>query len=208
MASNVSLASAYDLPCGLKLQNRVSKAALAENMADSGKPGSELQKLWSLWSTGQWGIVLTGNVAVDSTQLGSPYDVSLPKKPEDRKAALASWTQWASGIQAHGVPALAQINHPGRQAPLGCRKGAAVAPSAIPLNIGDSFMARFIRWLAFGTPRELSRAEIKEVVDSFAATSKMCEDAGFKGIEIHAAHGYLIAQFMSAKVRRGLRSFR
>ena len=47
------------------------------------------------------------------------------------------------------------------------------------------------------TPRELSTAEIEEIIDKFAETARVAESSGFGGVQIHAAHGYLVAQFLS-----------
>lgn len=139
---------------------------------------------------------------VSSSQRGSPHDVALPAdiaNPATRKSALAVWDVWARAIQASGTPAIMQINHPGRQAMRFTRNGPCLAPSAIPLNLGPSLMQRISSWLVFGTPRAMTQQDIDTTVAQFAETARLAADAGFKGIEVHAAHGYLLAQFLSAK---------
>jgi len=106
-------------------------------------------------------------------------------------------------VQCDGTPGIVQLNHPGRQSPLGSgTKGffeKNIAPSAVGMNVGDAFIARAAAAILFGTPRAMTEAEISHVVERFAATAKFLCDVGFKGIEIHAAHGYLLAQFLSSK---------
>lgn len=192
-----SLKDSYTLPCGLVLQNRLVKAALAEDLAENQSPGPKLQTLYKSWAKGGWGAVMTGNVMVDATTRGSPGDVTLPPpgaKQKSNDETLEAWTKWANIIQAEGGHAIMQINHPGRQSPRNARDGQSVAPSAIPLNFGDSYFAALASKLAFGTPRELSIEEIQTIVRQFAACAKMASDAGFRGVEIHGAHGYLIGE--------------
>jgi 2,4-dienoyl-CoA reductase-like NADH-dependent reductase (Old Yellow Enzyme family) len=80
-----------------------------------------------------------------------------------------------------------QINHPGRQAPRSIDPHP-VAPSVVPMKIGGG---------AFARPRALESAEIEEVIARFARTAAAAKQAGFSGAQIHAAHGYLISQFLS-----------
>lgn len=75
-----------------------------------------------------------------------------------------------------------------------------IAPSPVALNIGNGLVERFAAALLFGTPREMTQADIDEVVQQFATAAKMCYESGFKGIQLHGAHGYLLTQFLSAKM--------
>lgn len=99
-----------------------------------------------------------------------------------------------------------QINHPGKQSPLGSgRKGFWAknpSPSAVPLKMGESLLAKAITSLLFGTPREMSVEEIEETVRQFVYVAKLAAKTGFDGVEIHAAHGYLLAQFLSPRSNR------
>lgn len=82
-----------------------------------------------------------------------------------------------------------QINHPGRQMQANLGQ-PTYAPSAIALNMGK--LSKM-----FATPREMTPHMIKEVIQRFATTASLAEQAGFTGVEIHAAHGYLLSQFLS-----------
>lgn len=183
---------------------------MVEDLAEAGaKPGTDLNKVYHQWSHGNWGLILTGNVMVDSNQLGSTHNVlAVPGTTDtsnvasDRDKNLLLWKAWAESIQVRNTPALMQLNHPGRRALRYSRKGPALAPSAMSLNLGRGFFAQFLSWLAFGAPRAMTKADIEDTVRRFAAAAKFACDAGFKGVEIHAAHGYLLAQFLSTETNR------
>ncbi|KAF6785720.1 fmn binding protein [Colletotrichum sojae] len=205
--SHTAIAKPLTLKCGLTVPNRLTKAAMAENWADKDSlpVDKEIYDAYGAWADGGWGLVLTGNVAVDVRHLGQPHDVAYNEDiPYDRM--LAAWKSWAAACNRNGTKTIVQVNHPGRQSPLGAgRRGffdKALAPSAVPLRLGDGFIPRLLNSLLFGTPREMTVAEIEDVVRRFAATAKLASDAGFAGIELHAAHGYLLAQFMSEKINR------
>ncbi|KAJ6134404.1 hypothetical protein N7523_000726 [Penicillium sp. IBT 18751x] len=199
------LADPVKLPCGLVLPNRLSKAAMAEQMAKTNTPNESLNSAYEKWSRGGWGSILTGNVQVDVTHLGSPHDPALHgeyKGPSD-SALVAEWKKYADACQKHGTPAIVQICHPGRQSfrPAGRRGifGQTVAPSAVPINIGNSILERVIACLAWSQPREMTTGDIEKAIRSFVDTARLMADAGFSGVELHAAHGYLMDQFLSAK---------
>ncbi|KAH6869484.1 hypothetical protein B0T10DRAFT_533849 [Thelonectria olida] len=136
---------------------------------------------------------------VDEKYLGSPGDVAV-SGPDS--TILEGWTAWTKGVHEHGCHIIAQLNHPGRQSPLGAGKRSlfskTLAPSAIPLNLGDSWIACVARALVFGTPQAMARDQIDDVVVQFIRAAKLASKAGFDGVEIHAAHGFLLSQFLSS----------
>ena len=137
---------------------------------------------------------------MDPKYLGSFGDVAFNEDIDPEKQ-LSVWKKWAEASTRNDTKAIVQINHPGRQSPPGAGRSffsKTIAPSAVPIRIGDGLLAS-LRRLIFGTPREMTVAEIEDVVRRFAATAKLAADAGFHGVEIHGAHGYLLTQFMSAK---------
>jgi 2,4-dienoyl-CoA reductase-like NADH-dependent reductase (Old Yellow Enzyme family) len=170
------------LPCGQVLPNRIMKAALSEALAGDGHaPDVRLERLYSSWSRGGYGLIITGNVMVDGRHLGEPGNVVIEN--EDNLGALS---RWAKTTKDAGVPIWVQINHPGRQTnPLNIGH-TPVAPSAVGLSTPGA-----------ATPRELTPAEIEDIIERFATTAAVCEAAGFDGVQIHGAHGYLVAQFLS-----------
>ncbi|MBM7048755.1 NADH:flavin oxidoreductase/NADH oxidase family protein [Rhizobium lusitanum] len=173
------------LPNGAVLTNRLAKAAMEENMADHEHlPGKALCRLYAAWSKGGVGLILSGNVMIDPTALTGPGGVVL-----DASQPLEPFREWARAARSGGNHAWLQISHPGRQVMKAMGQGA-VAPSAIGVQIeGASHY--------FPTPRALEAEEIATVIERFATAAAMAEQAGFTGVEIHAAHGYLISQFLS-----------
>jgi 2,4-dienoyl-CoA reductase-like NADH-dependent reductase (Old Yellow Enzyme family) len=89
-----------------------------------------------------------------------------------------------------------QICHPGRQSfRIAGKRGifaATIAPSAIPLQMGDGLLDRLISRIAFPAPREMTQGDIDTVTRQFVDTARLMADAGFSGVELHGAHGYLI----------------
>lgn len=170
------------LPCGQVLPNRIMKAALSEGLGNrKHAPDSRLERLYSTWGHGGYGLILTGNVMVDRTQLGEPGNVVI----EDERD-LDALSRWAKTTKDAGVPIWVQLNHPGRQSNPLALGHIPVAPSAVAVNIPGA-----------PTPRELTPAEIEDIIERFAAAAAVCETAGFDGVQVHGAHGYLIAQFLS-----------
>lgn len=169
------------LPCGQVLTNRFMKSALSEALGDRRHaPTEKLNRLFSTWSGGGYGLIVTGNVMVDRRHLGEAGNVAIE---DDRH--LDELSRWAKSTQDGGVPIWMQINHPGRQAnPFGRHR--PVAPSAIALKVAGA-----------RKPRALTGEEIEETIGRYATAAAVAEEAGFNGVQIHGAHGYLVAQFLS-----------
>ena len=185
-----ALFSPISLPNGQVIPNRIAKAAMEENMADRQHlPGPALLELYRRWAAGGSGMLLTGNVMVAADAVTGPGGVVL-----DARQPLAPFKAWAESGRAHGARMWMQINHPGRQVFLATNPDA-IAPSAIPVEIeGASSM--------FTPPRAMTEDDIARVIAQFAETAELAERAGFDGVQIHAAHGYLLSQFLSPRSNR------
>ncbi|HEY3015455.1 MAG TPA: NADH:flavin oxidoreductase/NADH oxidase family protein [Nocardioides sp.] len=176
------------LPCGVTLPNRLAKSALSEQLGDRDHaPSDRLVRLYERWGGSGCGLLATGNVMVDRRALGEPANVVIEDDSEHERIAL-----WAKAAQSGGARAIVQLNHPGRQSPR-TLSPRPVAPSAVPLK----GMAK-----VFSTPRALEVSEIQELVRRFATTARVVTEAGFDGVQLHGAHGYLISQFLSPLVNR------
>ena len=142
---------------------------------------------------------MAGNVQIDHTFLGSMRDTAIDPSLEEE--TLRTWKSWAEACNVGDTPVIMQINHPGRQSPLGAgKKGVftkAMAPSAVPLKFGNGYIARFSSALLFGTPLEMTVSDIQRIVKQFVHAASMASKTGFAGVQIHAAHGYLLTQFLS-----------
>ncbi|RBQ65686.1 hypothetical protein FVER53590_03185 [Fusarium verticillioides] len=193
-----------ELPCGLTLPNRLVKAALAEEMADrQNLPTTEqMERTYGAWADGGWGMILTGNVQIDDRYLGGFSDCSINGKLPEEKV-LEAYKKFVSVCRRKGTPTIMQINHPGRQSPIGAGSKSFlaknIAPSAVPLDMGNDIISKIVTTFVFGCPKEMTLEDIDDVVKRFANTARIAAAAGFDGVEIHAAHGYLLSQFLSAK---------
>ncbi|QIS18667.1 nitroreductase family deazaflavin-dependent oxidoreductase [Nocardia terpenica] len=182
-----SLHNSLSLPCGQVLPNRIMKSALSEGLGNAEHaPDDRLPRLYSRWGAGGFGLIVTGNVMVDRTQLGEPGNVAI----EDERD-LDALTRWAKAAREGGTPVWMQLNHPGRQGnPLASRR-RTVAPSAIAPGIPG-----------LPAPRALTEAEIVDIVARFGTAARVAEAAGFSGVQVHGAHGYLVSQFLSPLANR------
>ncbi|WP_026471224.1 NADH:flavin oxidoreductase/NADH oxidase family protein [Alkanindiges illinoisensis] len=173
------------LPNGSTIPNRLAKAAMEENMADCEQaPSGQLMRLYQAWADGGAGLIISGNVMVDSHAMTGPGGVVL----EDDEY-LAQFKQWAKIGRSKGAQFWLQINHPGRQMQSNLGQ-TTYAPSAIALDLGKMSNR-------FDMPQAMSQQKIEDVIQRFATTAKLGQQAGFTGVEIHAAHGYLLSQFLS-----------
>ena len=181
----MSIFNPLTLPNGTSIPNRIAKAAMEENMADLNQAPSEaLMRLYQAWAKGGAGLIITGNVMVNRRAMTGPGGVVL----EDEKY-LDIFKRWAQIGRAKGAQFWLQINHPGRQ--MQSNLGQQTwAPSAVALDLGKMSDR-------FNTPIEMTQEMINDVIQRFANTARLGEKAGFTGVEIHAAHGYLLSQFLS-----------
>jgi 2,4-dienoyl-CoA reductase-like NADH-dependent reductase (Old Yellow Enzyme family) len=178
------------LPNGSGILNRIAKAAMEENMADADQaPSERLMRLYQAWAEGGAGLLITGNVMIDSRAMTGPGGVVL-----ECDQHLERFRRWASAGRARGAQFWMQINHPGRQMPANLGQ-KAWAPSEVPIDLGK--MSKH-----FETPQAMTEQVIEDVIHRFATTARLGELAGFTGVEIHAAHGYLLSQFLSPLTNR------
>jgi len=165
-------------------KNRIIKGAMSEALANhAGQPNRLHLGLYEAWAKGGLGCAITGNVMVDFRAKNEP-GVVVAESERD----MAELSQWAALGKQYGMVQLVQLSHPGRQCPKGLNK-ETVAPSAVPFS---PMLAT-----TFGTPRELREDEILDIIQRFARSAQICEKAGFEGVQLHGAHGYLISQFLS-----------
>ena len=178
------IAQPLRLPNGQLVKNRLLKSAMSEGLAGPGNQVPEtMPTLYERWAQGGIGLSVTGNVMIDRRALGEPGNVAL----EDERD-LPLLQRWAQAGKSDGGLIYMQLNHPGRQCPKGLNR-ESVAPSAVPFS---EKMRPF-----FATPRELLDHEIEDLIQRFARSAAIAEKAGFDGVQIHGAHGYLVSQFLS-----------
>ena len=121
----MNLQEALILPCGAKLQNRIAKSAMSENMSPKHHgPTTSIIRAYQRWANGGSGLILTGNIMIDGKAIAEPGNILV----ED-KAELELLQQWAKVVKDTGTHLWPQLNHPGRQA-IGAINKEVVAPSA------------------------------------------------------------------------------
>lgn len=178
------LSKSITLPNGSLLPNRLAKSAMSEALGSSdNRPTPALEKLYSRWAYGGIGLCITGNVMIDKRALGEPNNVAIEDESD-----LEILKLWANAGTQNNTELWIQLNHPGKQSPKGLNK-ETVAPSAVPFK---KELSAF-----FSTPRALEENEIEDIIKRFGTSAMIAKKAGFKGVQIHGAHGYLVSQFLS-----------
>ena len=174
------------LPNGVLLSNRIAKSAMSENLSNKHhEPTPVLINAYKVWSKSGAGLLITGNIMIDSNAIGEPRNVVV----ENRKN-IETLKEWAESVKGTNTQLWAQINHPGRQA-MEQINSSLKAPSAVPLKTGGRKNA------TKKVPQVLNESEILEIIEAFAHTAIILKEAGFSGVQIHGAHGYLVSQFLS-----------
>lgn len=177
-----TLDSELRLPCGAVLPNRIAKAAMTEGLADKHDHATTAhENLYRTWSRGGCGLLITGNVMIDHRYLERPGNVVV-----ENHDGFDQLKRWAAAGTEGGNHLWVQISHPGRQ----CARissGRPLSPSDVQLEILGNF----------AKPRPMTEDDIQSAICGYARTANIVKQAGFTGVQVHAAHGYLISQFLS-----------
>ncbi len=173
-----------ELPNGMVLRNRIVKSAMSEALGDElNNPTEGHIKLFERWSKGGAALLITGNTQVDRWHLEHAGNFVLDDRSDmDRARRLAS------AARSAGTLALVQLSHAGRQMP------KAINPR--PLSISD----RRLDLPGYGDPKAATEADLETVIGKFARSAALAKEAGFDGVEIHAAHGYLLSSSLSSRI--------
>ncbi len=169
------------LPCGATLKNRLVKSAMTERISNKKfEPTQGHEQLYKDWSDTGAGLLITGNVVIDHKHLESAGNVCFDE------TMLPKISAWAEASKANGNHVWVQISHSGRQANK-FSTSRPLAPSEVQLK----------KMGLFGKPKAMTEEDIQEVIQGFVRTAKLAKQGGFTGVQIHAAHGYLLSQFLS-----------
>src|SRR5699024_5494501 len=169
---------------GVVIKNRLFKSAMSEGLGTwDNRVTPQLVKLYARWAEGGMGLLVTGNVMVDRRALGEPGNIVV-----ENDSDLPMLKEWAAAGTQQNTHLWMQLNHPGKQCPKTLIK-STVAPSAIPFD-------KALRGV-FATPRALTEEEILDIIRRFGNSAAIAKKAGFTGVQIHGAHGYLVSQFLS-----------
>ena len=176
------------------------KAAMTERLSSwdqkdpskRGTPSKELIRVYEEWGKDNYGIVLSGNLIVNTMDLEAPGNLILSKDSmsEEKRAAFKEMTTKA---KANGALFIAQLSHAGRQ----------VAEFIQPHPVSASDVKLDDRMgMSFAKPTPMTQQQIDETVEQFTYAAKECYELGFDGVELHGAHGYLLSQFLSGTTNR------
>ena len=173
---------------GITLQNRLIRSATHESMADEhGAPTEALEKLYVKLAKGGAGAIITGYAGVQQDGKSSLSNMLMIDSDE----LIPAHRKLTEKVHEYGVPVILQIAHCGRQTRSAVTGQPTVAPSARKDFIFNE-----------ETPHELDEREIETIIDNFVAATTRAKRAGFDGVQLHLAHGYLLAQFLSNHTNR------
>lgn len=185
----IAIAEPLTLACGLTLPNRLVKAAMTERLADARNnvTGRHIQ-LYRTWAEGGSGLQITGNVLIDRFNLEAAGNVVIDGPQTE--AQMEKLKTWAAACKSGGGAAMVQLSHAGRQTPKDINP-QPLSASSVALDLPGGLA---------GQPRAMTEDEIHSVIERFGQATRICREAGFDGVQIHAAHGYLINQFLSPRL--------
>ncbi len=165
----------------LRLANRLMVPAMTTNFAEAdGSVSESLIDYLAERARGGFGSIVTENIGVDATGRVMPRMVMA-----DHDRFLPGLARLARSVKEAGSVIIGQISHAGRQTRSAITGRPLVAPSPIPCPLNKE------------TPRELTVSDIEELEAAFVAAAERLARAGFDGVEIHGAHGYLVGAFLS-----------
>ncbi len=158
------------------------KSAMTERISNRNfEPTSGHETLYKEWSNTGAGLLITGNVMIDRKHLESAGNVCF-----DDVGMLPKLIRWAEAGKYNGNQCWVQISHAGRQTNK-FSNTRPLAPSAVKLHkIG-----------LFSKPKAMTEADIQQIIRGFSRAAQLAKEAGFTGVQIHSAHGYLLSQFLS-----------
>ncbi|KAL7941326.1 hypothetical protein V8C42DRAFT_360944 [Trichoderma barbatum] len=181
---------------GKTAKNRFLKASMSElqsswddkDLSKRGIPPKELVNLYKLWGEGGYGVILLGNTMIEYDQLEGIGNHIIPSDAPFSGERFERFKEIATAAKAHGSLVYTQLSHPGRQVSEGIQPHP-ISPSDVQLEVAGLG--------AFGKPRPMEKADFDNVINSFAHAAEYSYKAGYDGVELHAAHGYLLAQFLA-----------
>lgn len=186
--SYIPLFEAFSLKSGIQLKNRVVMAPMTNFSSNEDGTVSDAEIEYYARRSGGVGLVITACIYVSPNGKGFQGEFA-----GDSDEMIPSLRRLAAAIKGKGAKAVLQIFHGGRECPPGLvPNGDVVSASAVASEQNNKGVV----------PRALSEAEIESIIRDFGATTRRAIEAGFDGIEIHGANGYLVQQFFSPHSNR------
>ncbi|KAI9709276.1 MAG: hypothetical protein M1820_003396 [Bogoriella megaspora] len=182
---------------GRTAPTRFMKAAMTERLSSwhpkdfeaRGTPSDTLINVYKHWGEGGYGVILTGNTMIELDQLEAAGNPIIPRGAPFSGPRFDAFKRQADAAKAHGALIVSQLSHPGRQT------SQDLQPD--PVSASDIQLEGNVMGMQFAKPHPASDQEIKNIIDGFVHAAVYCEKAGYDGVELHGAHGYLLAQFLA-----------
>lgn len=177
-----ALTDTLTLSCGRTLANRVVLAPMTNGQSHAdGRLGDDEYRWLVMRAAGGFGLTMTCAAFVQREGVGFAGQLGIASDSH-----LEGLTRLAAGIKAHRSHAVVQLYHAGMRAPAKLTGHAPLCPS----DDGET------------GARAMTRDEVQASIEAFVAAARRAERAGFDGVELHGAHGYLICEFLSPEVNR------
>ena len=159
-----------------------------------GIPSDNLINVYRRWGEGQSGTIVTGNIMFEFDQLEAAGNPIIPRTEEPKGERFEAFKKLAAASKAHGSLCIGQVSHPGRQ--------VSESIQSDPVSASDVQLEGNLMGMTFGKPHPASLEEIERIIEGFAHAAEYLGAAGFDGIQLHGAHGYLLAQFLALSTNR------
>jgi 2,4-dienoyl-CoA reductase-like NADH-dependent reductase (Old Yellow Enzyme family) len=177
--------------------NRFLKGAMTErisswdpnNLEARGIPSKNLQNVYKRWGEGGIGLNLTGNIMFEYDHLEAMGNPIIPVDAPFEGERFEAFKELARQAKIEGNLIVGQVSHPGRQVEQRIQKN--------PISASDVHLDKEIMGMKFAKPRAATSEDIARFIEGWAHAAEYLEKAGYDGIELHGAHGYLLAQFLS-----------
>ncbi|GIZ40217.1 hypothetical protein CKM354_000356700 [Cercospora kikuchii] len=182
---------------GKTAPNRFLKGAMTERLSswdaktleNRGVPSKNLVNVYKRWGEGQLGLILSGNIMFEYDHLEARGNPIIPRGAPYEGERFERFAAMATEGKRHGSLMVGQISHPGRQV------SEDIQPH--PISASDVQLKGDIMGMKFAQPRAATDEDIKNIIEGFSHQAEYLEKAGWDGVQLHGAHGYLLAQFLS-----------
>lgn len=182
---------------GKTAPNRFLKAAMTERLSlwdpkkyeARGIPSKNFINVYKRWGEGGLGLILTGNIMIAYDQLEAPGNPIIPDDAPFSGERFEAFKEMGAQAKKHGSLVVGHVSHPGRQTE------ARLQPN--PVSASDVQLEGEVLGMKFVKPHPASTEEIQRIITGFTHAAEYLYKAGYDGIQLHGAHGYLLAQFLS-----------
>ncbi|KAI4728061.1 FMN-linked oxidoreductase [Aureobasidium sp. EXF-10728] len=177
--------------------NRFLKGAMTErlsswdpeNLPARGIPSDRLINLYKRWGEGEIGLILSGNIMFEYDHLEAAGNPIIPVDAPYEGERFENFKRMATEGKKNGMLMVGQVSHPGRQVESRIQKN--------PISASDVQLKGDVMGMTFEKPRAATEQDISRIIEGFAHACEYLEKGGWDGAELHGAHGYLLAQFLS-----------